>query len=235
MQRLMLMVQTGKTIQDIEKLKLEDGGKDLFELQDENLWMKSEEEIDEKWYKDYRDIIDYELLKQAKRTTVEICNKAKGVQLDRSIKLPKFESADEKLLEAVIQGCEKRNIPKSKEYLGRIKEEYDLITQKGFSSYFLIQKMTNDEARRICPSLLGWGDGSEACGPGRGSVAGSLIAYAIGITDIDPIKHDLLFSRFLSPARGGRSMKLRFSSDPIKAAEQVVQQIDECPFDVEEG
>lgn len=231
MQRLMLMVQTGSTIQEIQA-KMESGEKtDFFELQDQNLWMKSEEEIDEKWALDYKDIIDYEILKQAKRNTVEICNKAKGVQLDRSIKLPKIESDDEKLLDGIEVGLRKRGIPKTnKKYMERIKEEYSLIKQKGFSSYFLIQKMMTDEARRISPKLLGWGDGSEAIGPGRGSVCGSLIAYVIGITDVDPLKHDLLFSRFLSPARGGRSMKLKFSSDPIK--QQVVQELQK-PISIE--
>ena len=220
----MLMVQTGSTIQEIQS-KMESGEKtDFFELQDQNLWMKSEEEIDQKWALDYKDIIDYEILKQAKRNTVEICHKAKGVQLDRSIKLPKIESDNDKLFEGIEMGLKARGIPKTnKKYMERIKEEYSLITQKGFSSYFLIQKMMTDEARRISPQLLGWGDGSEAVGPGRGSVCGSLIAYVIGITDVDPLKHDLLFSRFLSPARGGRSMKLKFSSDPIK--QQVIQEL----------
>jgi hypothetical protein len=61
------------------------------------------------------------------------------------------------------------------------------------------------------------------------------VAYLIGITDVDPLKHDLLFSRFLSPARGGRSMKLKFSNDPI--IKQVIEEIqkpviEECPFDM---
>lgn len=226
MQRLMLMVQTGSTIQGIQD-KIDSGEKtDFFELQDQNLWMKSEEEIDEKWFSDYKDVIDYEILKQAKRNTVEICQKAKGVQLDRSIKLPQIESDNEKLFDSIAIGLKTRGISKTnKKYMERIKEEYSLITQKGFSSYFLIQKMMTDEARRISPQLLGWGDGSEAIGPGRGSVCGSLIAYVIGITDVDPLKHDLLFSRFLSPARGGLSMKLRFSSDPIKRQQQIIQEL----------
>ena len=47
------------------------------------------------------------------------------------------------------------------------------------------------------------------------SAAGSLVSYCLRITDIDPIKHDLLFSRFLSPARGGKTMKMRFSENPM--------------------
>jgi len=223
MQRLMLMIQTKRTIKDIKKALAEDQFADLFELQDTNLWMKSEEELNEKWESNFSDTIDYEIFKQAKANTVTICEQAKGVELDRSIKLPQIEDADDKLKEAIVQGLDSRNIPKNTEYLGRIKEEYSLICEKEFSSYFLIQKMMTDEARRVCPEILGYGDGSEAVGPGRGSCCGSLICYCLGITDIDPIKHDLLFSRFLSPARGGKSMKLRFSIDPIELPE-------ECPF-----
>jgi DNA polymerase-3 subunit alpha len=215
-QRLMLMIQTGRTIEDIQRAKAEDNMQDFFELQDENLWLKSEEELDQKWQKDYSDAIDYELFKQAKRTTVEICRKAKGVKLDRSMKLPQLPDAEERLKVLAIEGLKKRNVPKTVQYRDRLKEELSLICRKGFSSYFLIQKMMTDEARRICPSKLGWGDGSEAVGCGRGSAVGSLTCYLLGITDVDPIKHDLLFSRFLSPARGGRSIKLRFTNiDPI--------------------
>ncbi|RDJ35306.1 MAG: PHP domain-containing protein [Crenarchaeota archaeon] len=230
MQSLMLMVQTGKTIQDIQKAKEADETADFFELQDKNLWMKSEEEIDEKWESDYQHIVDYELLKEAKRNTVRICELAQGVELDRSMKLPRFDDANDKLKEYTMQGFAQRGLPKNKEYHNRILEELSLIIQKDFSSYFLIQKMMTDEARRKCPELLGWGDGSEACGPGRGSVGGSLVAYCLGITDVDPIKHDLLFSRFLSPARGGKSVKLKFASDPISQIEQVVNATEECPF-----
>jgi DNA polymerase-3 subunit alpha len=99
--------------------------------------------------------------------------------------------------------------------MDRIKEEYNLICRKGFSSYFLIQKMICDEAKKICKELLGFGTGAEAYGPGRGSAAGSLVAYCLGITDVDPIKHDLLFARFLSPARGGKQRRWRFSGDPL--------------------
>ncbi len=215
MQRLMLMVQTRKTIKEIqEKLQKEDAS-DLFELQDSNLWMKSEEELNEKWEKDYKDTIPFEFFQEAKKNTVKIAERAKGVKLDRSIKLPYIANADEKLLEYISIGFKKRRLPKNSTYISRIKEEYDLICQKGFSSYFIIQKMMTDEARRVSKELLGYGDGSQAVGPGRGSAVGALTCYCLGITDVDPIEHDLLFSRFLSPARGGKQMKLRFSIDPI--------------------
>jgi DNA polymerase-3 subunit alpha len=95
-QRLMLMMQTNRTIAEIEKALKEDSNQDFFELQDANLWMKSEEELNEKWLSDYQDTIPYEIFCEAKRTTVDICRKAKGVQLDRSLKLPFIPDGDEK-------------------------------------------------------------------------------------------------------------------------------------------
>jgi DNA polymerase-3 subunit alpha len=211
MQRYMLMIQTGKTVLDIQRALAENQFADLFELQDTNLWQKSEEDLNRKWEDEYQDIIDYDIFMEAKANTVQVAEKAKGVELDRSIKLPQIEDANQKLKDLMLEGFEGRGLPKTGEYTDRIIEEYELIRKKGFSSYFLIQKMMVDEARRICPQILGYGDGSQAVGPGRGSCVGSLICYCLGITDVNPIKHDLLFSRFLSPARGGLQMKLRFS------------------------
>jgi DNA polymerase-3 subunit alpha len=215
-QRLMLMIQTNRTIAEIEKALKEDSDQDFFELQDANLWMKSEEELNAKWLSDYADTIPYEIFCEAKRTTVDICRKAKGVQLDRSLKLPVIPDGDDKLKEEIMIGFQSRGLPKNREYLDRIKEEYSLITRKGFTSYFLIQKMMTDEARRVCRDILGFGDGSQAVGPGRGSCCGSLICYCLGITSVDPVREGLLFSRFMSEARGGRSLKLEFSNiDPL--------------------
>jgi DNA polymerase-3 subunit alpha len=214
MQRYTLMIQTGKNVQDIQRIIAQNEMADLFELQDQNLWMKSEEEINQKWESDYSDIFDYELFKQAKANTVVIAEKAKGVQFDRSIKLPNFPDEGNHLAEAVFAGMKKRHLSGS-QYQKRLMEELELINEKGFASYFLIQQAMTNEARRKSPELLGYGDGSEAVGPGRGSAVGALTCYCLGITDVDPIEHDLLFSRFLSPARGGKSMKLRFSIDPV--------------------
>lgn len=215
MQRLMLMVQTRKTIQEIQEKMDREETADLFELQDTNLWMKSEEELNEKWMRDYSDTIPLEFFEEAKRNTVRLAERCKGVKLDRSVKLPYVADAEQRLLEYISIGFKKRRLPRNATYMARIKEEYDLICSKGFASYFIIQKMMTDEARRVSRELLGYGDGSQAVGPGRGSAVGALTCYCLGITDVDPIEHDLLFSRFLSPARGGKQMKLRFSIDPV--------------------
>lgn len=167
-QRVMLMQQNHKTLAEVQSLIESGEGADIFELQDTNLWLKSEEELNEKWETDYQDVIDYERFKIAKATTVELAESAKGVQINREVKLPKIPNADDVLWDEIKAGFVKRNCPKNPVYAKRIREEYELIKEKGFSSYFIIQKMMTDEARRKGPEILGFGDGSEAVGPGRG-------------------------------------------------------------------
>ena len=76
-------------------------------------------------------------------------------------------------------------------YQSRLKEELDVINNMGFSSYFLIVSDFIDWAKK----------NNIPVGPGRGSGAGSLVAYVLGITNVDPLEHDLLFERFLNPER----------------------------------
>ena len=80
---------------------------------------------------------------------------------------------------------------KSDIYHQRLKKELDVIISMGFSGYFL-----------IVADFVGWAkENAIPVGPGRGSGAGSLVAYSLGITELDPIKYDLLFERFLNPER----------------------------------
>lgn len=214
-QRLMLMINTKRTIHEVQALIDSGQADDLFELQDSNLWMKSEDELNVKWESDYQEVIDYEIYKQAKANTVKICQKASGVMLDRTIKLPEFKDDKRLLLEHIKAGIELRQMPKNTTYINRIKEEYELICNKGFASYFLIQKMMVDEAFNVCKDLYGFDDPSMARGPGRGSIGGSLVGYLLDLHDVDPVGHDLYFSRFLSKARGGKQMKTRFTQKPL--------------------
>lgn len=211
-QRYMLMIQTKRTIADIQKAMELDDGNTPFELQDSSLWMKSEEELNEKWLKEFSHIIPLELFEEAKRNTVKLCEKAKGVKINRDIKLPQIPDAEIRLWEEALKGIKLRRLDGNQKYFKRLKQEYDLICRKDFASYFLIEKNIVDEARRICPELLGWGSGDYAVGSGRGSGVSSLICYLLRITDIDPIEHGLLFSRFLSENRGGRTMKIKFAN-----------------------
>ena len=209
-QRLMLMTRGKNTVHDIEMaLAAGDAHDKYFELQDTNLWMKSEDEVNSKWLESYSDVIPYEIFCQAKRTSVEFCKRCEGVTIDRSIKLPQFPDADAKLWEELVKGYKWRGL-NSKKYAKRLRKEYDLLCRKSFSSYFLLTKQFTDEARRYCKEYLGWGTGDEALAVGRGSCVGFLCCYVLGITDVDPLKHDLLPERFLSDARGGRQLLLDF-------------------------
>lgn len=213
-QRLTLMINNKRTLNDIQALIDSGEGEDIFELQDENLWMKSEEEMDKKWEDDHTESIDYEIYKMAKANTVKICQMAHNVQIDRSLKIPSFENDKAKLMDLIQLGIKERNMPKTVEYMKRIKEEYEVICDKGFASYFLMDRMIVEESFRVCKEIYGFQDSSIARG-GRGSVGGSLIAYLLDLHDLDPVKHDLYFSRFLSRARGGKQMKWRQSEDLI--------------------
>ncbi len=212
-QQYMLMIRGNTTIRDVQ-MKV-DTGEDVFEMQDRNLYFKSEAEMNEKWQQMYSDVIPYELFTKAKLNTVEVCRKAAGVELDRSVKLPQIPEANQKLLSKLKYGVKWRGLRNKPEYMKRLQEEYELIARKGFSSYFLIQQIMTDEARRTCPQILGWDAGDFAVGPGRGSAVGSLVCYCLGITNVDPIRHGLLFSRFLNESRGGRQIKTRFTAPPI--------------------
>ena len=109
--------------------------------------------------------------------------------------LPIYNSeidGDQYLVELSLKGLNKRlNHEVPTEYKIRLKYELDVIRQMGFSNYFLVVYDFIKYAKKS--NIL--------VGPGRGSAAGSLVAYSLGITDIDPIKYDLLFERFLNPER----------------------------------
>ena len=85
----------------------------------------------------------------------------------------------------------KNNIPTTKEYMDRLEYELNIIEQMGFLDYFLIVADYVSEAKKRKIPV----------GPGRGSVVGSLISYCLGITEIDSLKYNLLFERFLNPGR----------------------------------
>lgn len=102
-------------------------------------------------------------------------------------------NSDELLKEKILEGLKDRNIDlkSSPKYRARLNYEYLTITKMGYSNYFLIVQDYVNYARK--ENIL--------VGPGRGSAAGSLVSYLLNITDVDPIKYDLLFERFLNPSR----------------------------------
>ena len=112
---------------------------------------------------------------------------------DNTVRLPSFVvpagmTADEYLRELTMRGLIdlSDNDRDKKEYHARLEQELKVIADRGFSKYFLTMKAISDKANERMLS-----------GPGRGSAAGSLVAYLLGITQVDPIKYGLLFSRFL--------------------------------------
>lgn len=112
---------------------------------------------------------------------------------DDTVRLPDFVvpagyTEDEYLERITFEGLTTapNNIHKDQRYVERLKHELKVIADRGFSKYFLTMKAITDKTNEI-----------QLSGPGRGSAAGSLVAYCLGITQIDPIYYGLLFSRFL--------------------------------------
>lgn len=117
------------------------------------------------------------------------------LDLDKNYKLPVYSEKDNDLLieQQAKEGLIKRltNIEDKKNYLDRLNTELSVIKKMGFSSYFL-----------IVSDFIKWAKANDiAVGVGRGSGVGSLVAYSLEITGVDPLKHNLLFERFLNPER----------------------------------
>lgn len=135
---------------------------------------------------------------EALANTLEVANKVEDFELDSKPIMPDFplpegfDSEADYLRHISMEGAKKRyGDPIPEGHLERINFELDTIINMGFPGYFLI---TQD--------FINWAkDNGVLVGPGRGSAAGSVVAYSTGITNIDPMKYDLLFERFLNPDR----------------------------------
>ena len=144
------------------------------------------------------DFYEDEIVKQAIERTYDIVHDEIGsIDPDTRMKLPNYVvpeglTEDSALLEACKEGLVWRGFADKSEYIDRMKIELGVIKEKKFSKYFLTMKAIMDIAR---DNML--------IGPGRGSAAGSLVAYVLGITNVDPIEYGLLFERFLSVHRQG--------------------------------
>lgn len=127
--------------------------------------------------------------------TLEIAERCESVEIQTGVNyLPKLsagETSDNKLARLVREGLQARDLWSRPEYIERAKEELKVIADKQFADYFLVVHDLVSEARRR----------NIYVGPGRGSAAGSLISYALKITNIDPVKYGLLFFRFINPER----------------------------------
>ena len=127
----------------------------------------------------------------------EIVDKVEVYDLKRNVLLPKFDipptfkTEDEYLKHLTYEGAKRRYPDLTPSIRERLDFELETIKKTGYPGYFLIVQDFTSKAREMGVSV----------GPGRGSAAGSAVAYCIGITNVDPIAYDLLFERFLNPDR----------------------------------
>ena len=174
-QDIMMCLQMGRTLAD---------GGGLF--QTDEFYIKSEEEM--------RALFGY--LPEALENTVRIAEKC-NVEIEQGVlHMPTFEVpagyTDRQYLEKLVrEGMHKRYGDAYIQHEERMRYELDTINNMGFTDYFLIVWDYVNFAKQEHIMV----------GPGRGSAAGSIVAYALGITDIDPIEYNLLFERFLNPER----------------------------------
>jgi DNA polymerase-3 subunit alpha len=129
--------------------------------------------------------------------TLQILDKIEKIDLKRSIMMPNFQvptsyrSQSEYMRYLVYEGAKKRYKEISQDISERIELELKTIFDSKYEGYFLVIEDFLTEARRMHVSV----------GPGRGSAAGSVVAYCLGITQVDPLEYGLLFERFLNPER----------------------------------
>ncbi|MGH3775715.1 MAG: DNA polymerase III subunit alpha [Pseudonocardiaceae bacterium] len=175
---VLLCVQTGKTMSDPNR----------FTFDAQNFYLKSPAEMREQWDGEFPEACD-NTLRIAERVHVEF---TEGRDLMPRFPVPDGESEASWLVKEVERGLQQR-FPGGVPDTHRSQAEYEVgvICQKGYPGYFLV---TADLVRYAK-------DNDIRVGPGRGSAAGCLVAYAMGITDLDPIRHKLIFERFLNPER----------------------------------
>jgi DNA polymerase-3 subunit alpha len=114
-----------------------------------------------------------------------------GIQEGLDLLPVQYKHPDKELKELALEGLKERGHEGDKVYLDRLDEELKVIKDKKFGPYFLVVR-----------NMITWAKKEGIMvGPGRGSAAGSLLCYVLRITDIDPIKHNLLFFRFINPER----------------------------------
>jgi len=179
---VLLCIQTGKTLKDPKRMQ----------FSTDQFYLRRVEEM-EQLFAHYPDSL---------KSTMEIADRCNLELRFDEYHLPRFkaptgESLDLYLEKTAHEGLQ-RNLTyftKTQEerdrYVKRLQQELSIIKSMGFSGYFLIvADFVNYAKKREIP-----------VGPGRGSAAGSLVAYSLGITDIDPLEYDLIFERFLNPER----------------------------------
>lgn len=162
-----------------------------FEIK--QLYLKSPEEMWESYEKFGRNHIPEKYIIQAAENTILIDSLVENYEPDTHQRLPKLKGIEnpfKTMGELAIAELTRRGLNHDERYVQQILHELKVIKEKGISEYFMIMRTMINEARK-----------EQLVGPGRGSAAGSLVCYMLGITDLDPIKHNLMFERFLDPSR----------------------------------
>jgi len=173
----LLCVQSGSTMADPKR----------FKFDNDEFYLKSAREMRE-IFKDHPDACDNTLL-IAERCEITMLE---NENLMPEYSVPKGETEDSWLRKEANRGLSeqfKGSVPA--EYQSRLDYELDVMIKMGFPGYFLVVADLCSHARAVGIRV----------GPGRGSAAGSLVSYVLGITALDPIRHGLLFERFLNPER----------------------------------
>jgi DNA polymerase-3 subunit alpha len=180
---ILLALQTNADINDPNRFRFTDDNNNL----NTDFYLKTPEEMQE-LFSDLPEAID---------NTNEIIEKVDNIDLSSELLLPhysipdQFDSMDDYLRHLTFEGAKERYGEITQEISERIEQELGIISRMDFSGYFLITQDFTTEARKRGVFV----------GPGRGSAAGSVVAYCLGIINVDPMRHDLLFERFLNPER----------------------------------
>ena len=178
---ILLCMQTGKTRNDPSRMKFANN----------EFYIKNAEELRFAF-----DWMEEETFNRAVDNTVKISEKCNlildmGKSILPNYPIPKNHTVESYLDKVVRENISNRYDEITQKIEDRVKFELKIIEEMGFAAYFLIVWDFIKYAR----------DNEVPVGPGRGSAAGSIIAYILGITEIDPIRHNLLFERFLNPER----------------------------------
>lgn len=173
---VLLCIQTGHKLEDSKRMR----------MATEEFYLKSSEEM-ETLFAEIPEVL-FNTREIADRCNLEL---QFGQELLPGFHPPPGKSRSEYLRELCAAGIARRYGQKTEKIQDRLEHELGVIEQKDYSSYFLIiwDIIRYAKSQKI------------PVGPGRGSAAGSLVAYLLGITDIDPFRHNLLFERFLNPSR----------------------------------
>ena len=150
------------------------------------------------------------------RTHEIASNRIETFMPDNTVRLPDFVvptgmTADAALAKIGVEGLKERDLLDT-EYLERLRYETDVISKRGFAKYFLTMKSVADKATL-----------NQLVGSGRGSAAGSLIAYALGITQVNPIKYNLQFERFMRKEQKDYPDIDYDVSDPMELKEELME------------